>query len=248
LTSSGAGKLVVLAAALGTVTAAVIRSRRPEARNLRIWLHRCIAGTLAVAAAYVMFLGSGLFPLTYPGLDDRVQTFAVFGFVVASYSLLALVAQLVGGHRRHAALAILGVGTILVVAGFIQRVRADVRDYDAAAASQRYFLARVHSALPQPRHGETIFTFGYPAQSAPGVPIFRTSWELAGALELRWDDRTLRAFPVYRRNVRCTDGAVSARLAGIDTVAPYRRAVFVDVPTARIRVVGSHAACVRALT
>jgi hypothetical protein len=196
-----------------------------------------------------MFLGSGLFPLTFPGIDDRVQTFAAFGFVVAAYSVLVLAALLLSGRHGRAMVAIVSVGTLLIGAGFIQRVRTDFGHYDASASSQRLFLASVQRALPRPSHGTTVFTFGYPAEIAPGVPIFNTSWELRGALDLRWRDYSLFAAPIYRgKRVVCADSSVSARVAGIDSVAPYGQVVFVDVPSGRARRPLSREACERALT
>jgi hypothetical protein len=245
VTSSSVGKLVVLAAAAAVVAAALARSRRPDERELRRWLYRAAGGAGLVAAGYVMFLGSGLLPYVYPGLNDRVQTFAAFGFVVAAYSVVALVALLVSGKRGRAAVLILGAGTILIGLGFIQRVRDDVSRYDSAAAGQRYFLKRLRTVLPSPQPGSTIFTFGYPAASAPGVPIFQTPWELRGAVDLRWNERSLRAVPIYRRNILCGRNEISTLAFG-GYAAAYGHAVFADLPTGRTRQIGSPTACAQA--
>jgi len=247
ITSASGGKLIVLGAAAAIVAAALARFRRSGEPELRTWLYRGVGGAGAVAAAYIMFLGSGLFPLTYPGIDDRVQTFAAFGFVVAAYSVLALAAILAGGRRGRVTVAIIGAGTILIGAGFVQRVREDINHYDDAAAHQRYFLSRLQTVLPHPEPGATIFTFGYPAESAPGVPIFRTAFELRGAVDLRWNDRSLRGVPIYRRTVSCRPAGVSARLAGGRSAAAYGHAAFVDLPTGRTRHIGSRAGCAAAL-
>jgi hypothetical protein len=246
LTSSSAGKLVVLAATAAIVGAALARCRRPEGRELRRWLYCGAGGAGIVVAAYVMFLGSGLFPLFFPGIDDRIQTLAAFGFVVAAYSVLALVALLVAGERGRAAAVILGAGTILIGLGFIQRVRDDVNRYDSAAAEQRYFLARLQTALPSPRRGTTIFTFGYPAATAPGVPIFQTPWELRGAVDLRWNERSLKAVPIYKQGVFCGRSEIGALEFGRQSTAAYGRAVFADVPTGRTQNIGSRGVCAQA--
>jgi hypothetical protein len=246
VTSSSAGKLVVLAAAGAVVAAALARYSGPAKRELRRWLYRGAGGAGAVAAGYVMFLGSGLLPFVYTGLNDRVQTFAAFGFVVAAYSVLALAALLVGGGQGRSAVVIVSAGTILIGLGFIQRVRDDVSRYDSAAAEQRYFLERLQIALPSPRPGSTIFTFGYPAQSAPGVPIFQTPWELRGAVDLRWNDRSLKAVPIHRRSVSCSRSEVRPVAFGGQPAAAYGHAVFADVPTGRTRHIGSPGACAQA--
>jgi hypothetical protein len=246
VTSAAAGKLVVLAAAAAVIAAALARQEGEHGRDLRRWLYRCVGGALAVAAAYFMFLGSGLFPLFYPGLDDRIQTLAAFGFVVAAYSVLALAALLVAGGRGRAAAVIISAGAVLIGLGFIQRVRDDVSRYDSAATEQRHFLERLQIALPHPPAGSTIFTFGYPARSAPGVPIFETPWELRGAVDLRWNERSLKAVPIYRQSVLCGRSQISALEFGADYTAPYGHAVFVDLPSGRTRDVGSARACAQA--
>jgi hypothetical protein len=246
ITSSSAGKLGVLAAAAAVVAAALARCRRPEGRELRRWLIRSAWGAGGVAVAYVMFLGSGLFPLFYPGIDDRIQTLAAFGFVVAAYSVLALAASLVGGGRKRAAVVIIGAGSILIGLGLIQRVRADVTRYDAAAAEQRHFLERLQTVLPHPPAGSTIFTFGYPARTAPGVPIFQAPAELRGAVDLRFNERSLRAVPIYRRSVSCSRSTIFALAFPEDYVTAYGHAVFVDLPTGRTRHIGSARDCARA--
>jgi hypothetical protein len=246
VTSSAAGKLVVLAAAAVVIAAALARSGREDGRELRRWLYRSAWGAGGVAVAYVMFLGSGLFPLFYPGLDDRIQTLAAFGFVVAAYSVVVLAALLVAGGRRRVTAVIVSAGTVLIGLGFIQRVRDDVTRYDSAATEQSFFLERLKIALPHPPAGSTIFTFGFPARSAPGVPIFQTPSELRGAVDLRLSERSLRAIPIFRRGVSCGRSGISALEFGAEFTADYGHAVFVDVPTGRTRHIGSARACAQA--
>jgi hypothetical protein len=244
VTSSAAAKLVVLAATAAVVAAAVGVCRRRAEPDLQRWLYLGAGGAVAVAAAYFMFLGSGLFPLFYPGLEDRINTFAAYGFVVAAYSVLALVARLIGGARGRAPAVIVTAGTLLIGFGFIERVRQDVRHYDSAASHQSYFLKRLHTALPRPPHGWTIFTFGYAAETAPGVPIFKYPFD--GAADLLWNDRSLSAVPVYGESVLCGRSQIRAPRFGAVFAAAYGRVVFVDVPTGRVRRIRSPDACAEA--
>lgn len=243
--SPAAGKLVVLAAALAVVLLGLARARRDSRVQLRTWLYRAAGGAIGVAAAYVVFLGSGLVPLFYPGVDDRTNTLAAYGFVVAAYSLLALLGLLVGGGRRGIGAIVLAAGAIVAGVGFVQRVRTDERNFDAAAVAQARFLERLEVAVPRPSHGSTIFTFGAVPELAPGVPVFKYTWDLGGAIDLRWHDGSLRGVPVYGSNVTCGRRSVVSP-AFLDEPAAYGRAVFVDIPTARARPVGSREACIRA--
>jgi hypothetical protein len=244
ITSPSAGKLVVLAAALAIVLAAIVRYRRHGNGELRTWLYRAAGGAVGVTAAYAMFLGSGLTPLFYPGVDDRTNTLAQYGFVVAAYSVLALAAFLIGGGRRRVTEAVVAAGVLVIGFGFVQRVRDDLDHYDAATVEQRRFLERVQTALPRPPHGSTIFTFGYRPETAPGVPIFKYPWDLTSAIALRWNDSSLSGVPVYGRTVSCRRNHVSAPEFAEDSVTRYGpRIFFVDVPAADARRITSLRAC-----
>jgi hypothetical protein len=245
-TSASGGKLAVLAAALSVVLVAVaLRRRRPEP-DLQLWLCWFAAGACAVAVAYVMFLGSGLVPLFYPGVDDRTNTLAAFGFVVATYSLVALAANLVGAGRPRVVASLLAAGAVAIGIGFIERVRVDIGRYDAATVEQRHVLERLKLALPRPARDATIFTFGYRAEVAPGVPIFKYTWDLRGAIDLRWNDRSLKGVPIYGRSVSCGRTGVSTLEFGADSAAPYGSAVFADIATGTTRLIRSRAACASA--
>jgi hypothetical protein len=137
-------------------------------------------------------------------------------------------------------------GTLLIGFGFIERVRQDVSHYDSAASRQSYFLKRLHTALPRPPHGWTIFTFGYPAETAPGVPIFKYPFD--GAADLLWNDRSLSAVPVYGKSVLCGRSQIRAPRFGAGFAAAYGGVVFVDVPTGRVRRIRSPDACAEART
>jgi hypothetical protein len=78
------------------------------------------------------------------------------------------------------------------------------------------------------------------------VPIFQTPWELRGAVDLRWNERSLRAVPVYRRSVFCTSSEISTLAFGAQSAAAYGHAVFADIPTGRTRHIGSARACAEA--
>jgi hypothetical protein len=246
ITSPSAGKLVVLGVALVIVLVAVARCRSVEEHELRTWLYRLAGGVCGVAAAYLMFLGSGLVPLFYPGVDDRTNTLAAFGFVVAAYSLVAVLGTLIGGRRRGVQAAVVAAGVVVVGVGFVQRVRTDAGHYDAATVEQGRFLERLRRAVPEPPRNSTIFTFGYRPEVAPGVPIFKYTWDLRGAVVLTWNDPSLRAVPVFGRNVSCGRRRIGTPEFGGGSATAYGQAMFVNVPAGRARRIESRRACVQA--
>jgi hypothetical protein len=244
-TSASALKLLVLATTSTILGVALWRARRREERELRRWLLRAAAGASAVGLGYLMFLGYGLYPLS-EGLDDRANTFAAFGFVVVTYSVVALLSVLLARQPGPRAAAILAAGTLLVGLGFVLRVRDDIERYDAATAQQNDELAKLRAAVPRPPQESTIFTFGYPTASAPGLPIFGAPWDLSGAVRLLWNDPSLTAVPVDGKSVSC--GRNQARVTAYDPqqAAAYGHAIFVDLSTANVRHIASRRDCLQA--
>jgi hypothetical protein len=244
--TSTAANLLVLTGAAAVAAAALVLIRRRNAPELQMWLWRGAAGVAAVALGYVMYLGSGLFPL-YSGVDDRANTFAAFGFVAATYSTTALVSLIVARGPGRLAAAILATGTALVGLASAQRLRIDIDNYDAATIWQDDELARLRAILSRPAHGSTIFTFGYPASSAPGVPIFWKPWDLTGAMRLSWDDESLHALPIYGKGVSCDRTAIRALEFARRKAAEYRdRPIFVDLRAGKTRQVRSRSDCFQA--
>ena len=127
--SSPVAKLLVLVGVVVVVAAALRRMRDADDSELRTWLLRACAGVCAVGVGYVMFLGYGL-PLA-EGPQNRVNTLATYGFVVAAYSVLALLCLLVARPRAPWFAILLVGGTMLVGLGFTDRVRDDARRYES---------------------------------------------------------------------------------------------------------------------
>jgi hypothetical protein len=237
---------LVLMSALSVVGLSILRLWRGSDRRLREWLRWLTIGAVGVVCAYFMFLGSNLRPLD-PGIDNRINVFAGFGFCLLVYALIACACRLAFRSERSATVATFTL-TLLLASAYLIRVAGDQGDWRTAADRQRAVLTAMGDETLPP--ASAVLGFGVPAQAAPGVPVFGKSWDLGGALRDELDDPRLRAYPVYARvRVRCRrDGLVvsgggdygSARLG-------YDQLYFFDVPTTRrLRIAGS-AACARGL-
>jgi hypothetical protein len=245
--STRAAKLLVLLVAVAVALAAVWQARDPSRGALRSWLFVAAGATVGVVAAYVMFLGSYLFPLS-GGVDNRANILAGFGFATLAYAAVMTIGELAVPRRRYARFLFVGVATCLVAAGFVDRLRADIKNWDRAAALQEQLLTALERTLPRPPPGSTIYSFNYPAQSAPGVAIFAKSWDLMGAARLTWHDPSLRAFPIAGDS-RVVCGPAGVSVPALDTTpSPYESSVFVDVSVSRAEVVRSRARCLSLLT
>jgi hypothetical protein len=240
--STRTAKLIVLLVAVAVAVAAVRQARDPSRAALRRWLLLATGATIGVVAAYVMFLGSSLLPLT-SGIDNRTNILAGFGFATLAYATVMTIGELAAPRRGQAWVLLVGVATCLVAAGFVDRLRADISNWDRAAASQQRLLTALERTLPRPPRGSTIYSFNYPAQSAPGVPIFAKSWDLTGAARLIWHDPSLRAFPIAGDG-RVVCGPAGVSVPALDTrPSRYESSVFVDVSASRAEFVRSRARC-----
>lgn len=232
--------------------------------DLRRWLAVSFAGVVAIGAGYVPLVPSyGRAPLAL-GFANRINIAAAVGYTILIYAVVALVALMVVrafavlrpllATRAWAAGLTLG-GAVLIGLVWVQHVDRDRRAWDRAHRVQEDMLT-VLRTLPRPSPGSTIYTFGAPGETAPGVPTFTASFDLTGAVRLLWNDRTLFAnpSPSLERDfwgntdvdwgVECTRSSVFPR-ARYSTRVPsgYGKAVFVDVPSRRFIVVRSRGQC-----
>lgn len=238
-----AGELpgVVGALLLVLIAAAALRSRRPD---LRPWLAAAALGALCVVAGYVLFVPAGRYyqPLA-PGTTNRMNVLAAVGFVVLVYALVRLASALVAGRHAPVVAALL---LTAIAAGYLDRVVSDQRGWRESATVQARVLGAVRATLPAPPHHATIYTFNAPGFVAPGIPAFTLAFDLRSAVRLRYDDETLRAYPIRGLDVIECDAAGLHPVGG--TYGPihgaaYGEAYFVSVPRRRAFRVDSRAQC-----
>ncbi|HWD65803.1 MAG TPA: hypothetical protein VG405_11575 [Solirubrobacteraceae bacterium] len=248
LSLPAAGQLLELAAiaALGVLTA--LRLRHGFRTPARGWVGLLAIGGLTIAAAYFMFLGSSLYPLS-PGLDNRTNILAGVGYSVVTYSIVAVACTSVTRNTRLATNTALALVALIAV-GWALQLRRDERHWQHAALLQRGVLSAVRAALPVIPSGSKILTFGVAGESAPEVVVFDKAYDLGSALQLQARDLRIQAYPIVA-GVRTTCGPASVDVVGpgdygVFTVR-YRRVFFVDVSDQRSAPVASRKTCLAAL-
>jgi hypothetical protein len=251
--------VVIALLALVAATGALVWRRRPPAdpvgRELRRWLSVALAAICAIAVGYAIFIPAD--PDSYsplmPGQGNRVNGLAAIGFVLLIYALAMVAATLVTQRARRWREWSTGVAIVLALVlgwGWLQRIEADIGDWDRSAAVQADVVTRIDRAVAAPWPEMTIYAVRLPTLAAPGVPIFAATWDLAGALALEWDEPSISAYPaVPRTSFACGGREISAEnwLDAFDPqTAEYGRAVIVDVAASRAVRVRNRAACVSA--
>jgi hypothetical protein len=239
---------LVLIAAASIVGVALVRIRRHASRATQEWTWWAVVGGLGIGATYFMFLGSQLHPLD-PGIDNRTNVFAGLAYSVLVYALIATAASLLFTSRRSASAASIS-AVALIAVGYAVHLRSDEAAWKRASVLQHVVLNAVLRELPRLPHGSTVLTFGHSAQTAPEVPVFDKEYDLTGALQLRTDDPTLQAYPIFHGvSVQCeSTGVVIGGSAGYGRFnARYRFLYFLDVGARAAMPIPSRLICEQAL-
>jgi hypothetical protein len=244
---SAVSKGAVLVALAVVIGYASVLARDPKREVLRRWLRVFAVAALGIASAYVMFLGSGIYP-SYSGLDTRLHIFAGLAFATLCYAVLVVAVELVPLRRAGALAIVTGTGFALAL-GFGDRLRDDIGRWDRATLAQDDLITALKSTLQKPANGSTIFSFGYPGEISPGIPIFTHYWDMNGAVRLAFRNPSLYGLPIYRPgNVVCARAFVYPTEFGIAHASRYRRAVFVDAIRYRAVRIDSQQSCETEMT
>jgi hypothetical protein len=235
-------KVVALLVVAGLIGRAAVVALDPRRRELRRWLSIFALATAGLVSAYVMFLGSTIYPLD-GGLDTRLNIFAGLAFVTLSYAVLVITAELLR-LERGVLFAAIALASVLLALNFGDRLRADIRRWDRATVLQRDFLSALKQTAQRPSAGSTIYTFGYPAEVPPGIPIFTHYWDMNGAVRLTFNDPSLDGRPIYvPGGVVCTRAFVYPTRFGLKYASNYGKTLFVDLRAHKALVVRSQSRC-----
>jgi hypothetical protein len=140
------------------------------------------------------------------------------------------------------------VAAIALAAGYVTDFRGHARDWDRGHAEAERIVETMKREVPRPAPGSTLYLFGQPGNTAPGVPIFAWVWDFNGAVKIAYDDPTLGGQPILPgATIACDRSAVypdyAGGLMGPQLGSPYD-AVFVHAD-GRWAAIDSMDACVR---
>jgi len=234
---------LVLLVAAGVLLLAVLWVRSGSDPALRAWLRWALIGLLAVGAAYFMFLASNLHPRD-PGIDNRINLLAGPAICLLVYAVVAIACHLLFGRR---AAVVAAAAAVLIAGGYWINLHRDAGEWRDAAATQAAILGEAdHDLLPLPA-GSTVLEFGYPATTAPEVPVFSRRWDLSGALQIRSGGNVVNGFPIYEGiKVSCGPRLLIDGGAGYGRFNLAYRKVFFYGDGSKLPV-GSRQACRRSL-
>jgi hypothetical protein len=242
------GSALLLAALVGAL--ALRSGPGPLRSRVRTGLLLGVAGVAIVALGYIMLIPADPYyvPLQL-GVGNRINGLAAIGYALVVSGVATLAGAVVLAVRpRWGALATgLTVALCAVVAvGYLHRVSEDRSAWRTAAQEQAVALGDLRAALPSLAPGSSLITVGIEQFSAPGVPVFGATWDLAGAASLMYAMPDVAAYPsVAGADLTCEASAIVA--AGAAWSAPYRHAVLVDLPRRHATSLTNEKVCARAL-
>lgn len=209
---------------------------RPE---LRRWLLMASAGVAVSVAAWALYIPAD--PYYNPGAEgvgNRVNVMAGIGIVAIVYSLVALSATLLrrclstGGRAATVACAVFA--AVLAIS-YARDERDEQQAWARADTAADGVVGAITTVVPEPPPYSTIYTFGHPGSERAGIPIFSASWDLKGAVQLKYNDPTLNAYPILQgTELSCADAGLGPLGNGLSpnaNGAPYQHTYFVDVGT-----------------
>lgn len=212
------------------------RSRSRAEWGLRSWLLLGAAGLLVASLGWTMFVPAD--PYYTPsifGVTNRVNGVAGFGLVLVAYAALGVVgsaaAELFKRGRGTAVVVTLGL-SLALGAAYVHVLEHHSELWRTAYRAEMTGAAKLEAIFPKLPRGTTVFTSSYPANETPGVPIFGTTWDLNGLIKLRYEDETLRAYPITEeQGLKClSDGVDIGKEKGIPSAA-YGTARLVNLET-----------------
>ena len=254
LTAGPLPRAAVLVLPVAVAGAFLVRSRRGATwRSVRPWAEGVLAAGVFSVAALLPF--TGYLSPGASGVDNRGNI--VFGLAVAAatYCLLgatvAAVSAAAGPRAPRSLAPVLLTGAVVVLSALLWLdLQREIDRWGTAAARQQDVLAEIERLAGSPAPDSVLFVAGFRGGSSPGLPVFWLGWDLRGAVQLRYGDPSLAAYPVFEDvTVTCRADEVIAddgrQGEGMDPGEParYGRALFLDLTAGTLQVPRDASAC-----
>jgi hypothetical protein len=197
------GRLLVLLPVLAVIVAAVVMWRRtpgenPTRHELARWLVISGLAVVAIGAGYAAIVPAFYGAPLNAGIENRVNMMASVGWVTFAYAVAMLaglmIARAAGKAPRLAVAASLAVSALMAV-GYLTQLADSKAAYAASWNEQEKVLSGIGKLGPYV-NSSTIYVFGQPGFTAPGVPVYAWVWDLNPAAKVWLRDVSVQAHPM----------------------------------------------------
>jgi hypothetical protein len=253
----GVATIVVLSAAAVVLVTAALRNRTTEGsgpRSGRRWALVAAASLIALAACWAIYLPQAFYTPTFRGIEDRVNIVAVYPAAVLVWAVLRAAGTLLArdGYRIAAA------GAAAILVGYAIHDTRQQQDWAQAAELQEPVLEAVErTSAPD---GSLLLVFGFPGETAPGVPVLNQTWDLHPAAQVLTES-SIHTHPVFEgARFKCGAGEFTIQdlpsplywelliqQRGTPRTFPYGQVTFLDPESGREVTIRSQESCERNL-
>jgi hypothetical protein len=253
----GAATAAVLVAASAVLAAAASHRGASDDRGGmpgRRWAMVAAAALVALAACWAIYIPQAFYTPTFRGIEDRVNIVAVYPAAVLVWAVLRAAGTLLArdGYRLAAA------GAAAILVGYAINDTRQQDDWARAAELQQPVLEAVErTSAPD---GSLLLVFGFPGETAPGVPVLNQTWDLHPAAQVLTDS-SIHTHPVFE-GARFKCGAREFTIQdlpsplywelliaqrGTPRSFPYGQVTFLDPGSGREETIRSQAECERSI-
>lgn len=185
------------------------RRSKPTSRY-RFWLLVGAAGLVIFFTGYAIFFLTPQIQLTPTGIGNRTAMAAALG---AAISLAAGVGFCSAAFRSTAAQSIvLASLTAVITASGVMVSNAIASNWSSANNAALETLSAIQQIVPSLPQDSTVILDGICPYVGPGI-VFESSWDLAGALQIRYQDASIQA-NVITPSFELNDDAISMAIYG----------------------------------
>jgi hypothetical protein len=187
------GGIILVALALGLMIAAYLGRAGAELADRwpapKWWGGLILAGLLAFALGYAIFLTNTQMQLTIAGIGNRVAIGATLGVALALVGLLGWLALALPGRWRSRGFT--GAVALLCCCGFVTFATFG-QFWGRAADEQRAILAAFQRHYPDVPPGATFLLDGACPYAGP-AQVFESAWDFSSALAVAYNDPMIKA-------------------------------------------------------
>jgi hypothetical protein len=245
----GALALGLIAACLAAFSHIILGRIGPPSRRLRTHVGRelttaalLVIGTLAAWTPLIP-ANSYYTPSTL-GVGNRVNGFAQIFLLTAVAVVVTTVAELAGRLLRQPVVATATAAglALVLLASSLPQTLAHAQGYSQAASIRTGILTLVAKLVPAPSGGTTVLIGDYNAyDTADWIPVFASTYDFNGALQILYEDPTLFGYPVLP-GFSCTPTGLGGLPNARSTVS-YDRLIVIDVGRRRSVDLANRATC-----
>jgi hypothetical protein len=216
--AAGPLTLMLAAAVLIAVFAYLYRLTMREPLGHVGWGQLVVVGVVLFVLGYAIFATNARILFTTTGIGNRVSIAASAGVAIAGVALIGL---LMSRFRPPIAAAAFSLIVALWAAAGTSAVATLAEQWGRAWARQQQIIEGLEQSLPKlPRDSAVILAGVCPYEGS--AIVFESNWDLAGALEIAYEDPTVKADVATRSGLQVGDEEIRTVIYGSnEALYPY---------------------------